>query len=102
MENRQYKIRYLPSFESDLLDTVRYIDEVLQNPNAADHLIDAVEDAIIKKGCITSPLWTGEVSFCSFAEHLFAFGLYFGVKFSVRPAFASSWRWPRPWIRAAT
>ena len=49
MENRQYKIRYLPTFESDLLDAVRYIDEVLQNPNAADRLIDAVEEAIIKR-----------------------------------------------------
>lgn len=45
MESRQYKIRYLLTFESDLLDAVRYIDEVLQNPDAADRLIDAVEGA---------------------------------------------------------
>lgn len=49
MESRQYKIRYLPTFESDLLDSVRYIDEVLQNPDAADRLIDAVEGAVVER-----------------------------------------------------
>lgn len=49
MESRQYKIRYLPTFESDLIDAVRYIDEVLQNPDAADRLIDAVEGAVVER-----------------------------------------------------
>ncbi len=49
MESRQYKIRYLSTFESDLLDAVRYIDEVLQNPDAADRLIDAVEGDVVER-----------------------------------------------------
>lgn len=46
METKAYKIRYLPLFQNDLLAAANYIDEVLQNPNAANRLIDAVEQAI--------------------------------------------------------
>ena len=34
MTNRKYKLRYLPVFEQDLVQTVSYITNVLKNPDA--------------------------------------------------------------------
>ena len=46
MEERRYKLRYLPLFRSDLREIVEYIANQLYNPVAAENLLDAVEAAI--------------------------------------------------------
>ena len=43
MQDKIYKLRYLPLFEQDLLDTVNYISKVLKNEEAAMRLINDVE-----------------------------------------------------------
>lgn len=40
MENRKYTLRYLPGFQEDLMECVRYISNNLQNPPAAEKLIN--------------------------------------------------------------
>jgi len=45
----QYKLKYLPLFYEDLNDKVTYIQEVLGNNEAANSLIDRIEDAINKR-----------------------------------------------------
>ena len=35
MENKSYKLRYLPLFEQDLISTASYITNVLKNEDAA-------------------------------------------------------------------
>ncbi len=42
MQDKIYKLRYLPPFEQDLLDTVTYISKVLKNEEAAMRLINDV------------------------------------------------------------
>ena len=49
MAGRRYKLRYLPLFYEDLEQKVVYIAEKLQNPQAANDLIDAVEKAILDR-----------------------------------------------------
>ena len=49
MADRMYKLRYLPLFYEDLEQKVVYIAENLQNPKAANDLIDAVEKAILER-----------------------------------------------------
>ena len=49
MENKSYQLRYLPIFEQDLVSTVSYITNVLQNESAAVRLVDDVESAIKKR-----------------------------------------------------
>lgn len=49
MEKKIYKLRYLPLFEQDLTDTADYIANTLKNPQAARDLVDAVEEAILKR-----------------------------------------------------
>lgn len=49
MHNRQYELRYLPLFYYDLQDIIGYLTNHLQNPAAADALIDAVEEAILAR-----------------------------------------------------
>lgn len=44
-----YKLRYLPLFEQDLIKTVNYIKYVLESPDAALHLVNDVEAAILKR-----------------------------------------------------
>ena len=46
MESKRYKLRVLPLFEEDLNGIVDYIAFALQNPIAAENLIDAVQEAI--------------------------------------------------------
>lgn len=46
MAKKKYRLKFLPLFESDLNETVDYITYKLQNPIAADDLVDAVEAAI--------------------------------------------------------
>ena len=48
MDN-EYELRYLPLFYEDMYEKVTYIREKLLNPEAADELIDAVEEAILER-----------------------------------------------------
>ena len=54
MENKKYKLRYLQTFEKDLLDIVEYIAIVLNNPLAAERLVDNIERALLRR--LDSPL----------------------------------------------
>lgn len=49
----QYKLRYLPLFWSDLNEAATYIADVLENPAAAERLVDAAEIAVL--GCLKAP-----------------------------------------------
>lgn len=49
MENKEYRLRYLPSFEQDLMEVTGYITNVLNNPKAALRLVDAVEAAVLER-----------------------------------------------------
>ena len=40
---------YLPLFELDMRSVVDYISRTLQNPSAANHLIDDVEKAVMDR-----------------------------------------------------
>lgn len=46
---KSYKLSYLPSFYEDLNNAVNYISDVLENPQAANNLIDKTEAAILKR-----------------------------------------------------
>ncbi|MBQ7785508.1 MAG: type II toxin-antitoxin system RelE/ParE family toxin [Clostridia bacterium] len=46
MERKHYKLRFLPLFAQDLDEIVDYISNKLQNPAAAENLIDLVQAAI--------------------------------------------------------
>ena len=46
MIDSKYKLRYLPLFYDDLSEKIMYIRNVLQNPQAANNLLDSVEKAI--------------------------------------------------------
>lgn len=46
MEERRYKLRYLPLFVCDLREIVDYIANQLYNPPAAENLLDAIENAL--------------------------------------------------------
>ena len=54
MENKKYSLRYLPIFKKDLLETVNYIAHNLQNPLAAEKLVDDIETAIMER--LNAPL----------------------------------------------
>lgn len=49
MGDTTYSLRYLPLFYNDLEESVIYISDVLCNVEAANELLDAVEDAIMKR-----------------------------------------------------
>lgn len=49
MIDSKYELRYLPLFYDDLSEKIMYIRNVLQNPQAADNLLDAVEKAILER-----------------------------------------------------
>lgn len=46
---KDYKLRYLPLFEDDLYEAVRYISVALNNPQAAERLLEETENAIRKR-----------------------------------------------------
>lgn len=48
-EPKRYTLRYLPLFAEDLEQIVDYIGTVLENPDAAEHLLDAIENAILQR-----------------------------------------------------
>ena len=49
MANVKYTLRYLPTFYNDLEGHVIYISRVLKNDEAANELLNAVEDAILER-----------------------------------------------------
>lgn len=49
MVDAKYKLRYLPLFYKDLKEKTVYIAENLQNLQAANDLVDAVEKAILER-----------------------------------------------------
>ena len=49
MANKTYKLRYLPLFYEDLEEKLVYISKKLQNPQAAEDLLNAVEKAILER-----------------------------------------------------
>ena len=54
MDCSTFKLTFLPLFKEDLLETVDYITNTLQNPKAAHRLVDDIESAIDKR--LESPL----------------------------------------------
>lgn len=49
MEEKHYKLRFLPLFEEDLNEIVDYITFRLKNLIAAENFVNAVESAIMKR-----------------------------------------------------
>ena len=49
MADAKYKLRYLPLFYEDLEQKVIYIAEELHNQQAANELLEAVENAILER-----------------------------------------------------
>lgn len=49
MANEKYQLRYLPLFYKDVNDVTSYIKNELQNPAAANDLIDEIEKAILER-----------------------------------------------------
>lgn len=47
--NNHFRLRYLPLFYDDFSEIIDYISNHLMNPQAADELIDAVEEAILQR-----------------------------------------------------
>ena len=54
MEKNNYKIIYLPSYIEDLMGVLNYITYNLQNPKAAERLLNKINEAINKRSL--SPL----------------------------------------------
>lgn len=46
---KNYSLRYLPLFYEELNEKITYIANDLQNPKAANDLLDKVENAILKR-----------------------------------------------------
>ena len=49
MEEKTYKLSFLPLFEEDLNEIVDYISITLKNPGAAHRLVNDIESAILKR-----------------------------------------------------
>lgn len=49
MENKKYKLSYLPIFQDDLFQAVDYIMNDLKNPITADNLVNNIEKEILKR-----------------------------------------------------
>ena len=49
MLGEEYTLEYLPLFDEELAAAVRYIAQKLRNPDAANALIDDVEQAITER-----------------------------------------------------
>lgn len=45
----KYQLRYTRLFEQDLMRAAQYIDQVLDNPTAAQKLVDDTEKAILER-----------------------------------------------------
>ena len=46
---KNYTLRYLPLAKDDLLEIVDYIQNNLQNPIAAQNILDKIENAILER-----------------------------------------------------
>ena len=46
---KKYKLSFLPLFEQDLNEIVDYITANLQNPSAAERLVDDIDAAVYKR-----------------------------------------------------
>ena len=53
MVNKKYRLRYLPLFKQDMVQTVSCITNVLKNSDAAEKLANDVEAAILE--CKNNP-----------------------------------------------
>jgi plasmid stabilization system protein ParE len=53
----KYEAIYLPSAQADINEAVRYIAEALLNPDAADWLLDAINE---KVNLLISGYWKGQ------------------------------------------
>ncbi len=49
MNEKHYKLRYISLFEEDMNEIVDYITYRLKNPDAAERLVDDVENAILER-----------------------------------------------------
>lgn len=49
MNNDNYQLRYLPLFFDDMNNITSYIKNEFSNPQAANELIDSVEEAILQR-----------------------------------------------------
>ena len=49
MVNNQYSLRYLPIFFDDVNNITNYIKNTLLNPQAANDLLDSIENAILQR-----------------------------------------------------
>lgn len=49
MVNNQYNLRYLPIFFDDVNNITNYIKNTLLNPQAANDLLDSIENAILQR-----------------------------------------------------
>ena len=49
MDDKKYKLRFLPLFEVDLTEIVEYISQGLMNPDAAEKLVTEIQAAIRKR-----------------------------------------------------
>lgn len=49
MTDSKYSLRYLPLFYEDLKEKLTYISSTLENPQAANNLLDEVEKKIIER-----------------------------------------------------
>ena len=67
MSKNTYKLTFLPLFKEDLLETVDYITNTLQNPKAAHRLVDDIESAIDKR--LESPLLFAPYQSLTTREH---------------------------------
>ena len=56
MDEKHYKLRFLPLFEDDLNGIVDYIAERPKNPQAAEAFVDDVERAIRERLSARKPL----------------------------------------------
>ncbi len=56
---KNYKLRYLPIAVEDLNNIIDYINNVLQNPIAAENTLNKIETAILKRleMCESFPVW---------------------------------------------
>lgn len=56
---KKYKLQYLPIAKDDLLGIIEYIQNVLQNPIAAENTLNKIEKAILERlpMCESFAIW---------------------------------------------
>ena len=66
----KYAPKYLPTAQRDINEAVRYLSETLLNPDAADRLLDAIDE---KVRSLSAGFWQGQ----SLENH--SSGLFAGI-----------------------